>query len=81
VAEILRKKRQPFTGLEVIVRGKQAEEWPREYTDIVVEYVVRGQGVTRKAVERAIHLSETRYCPVMNSLKARISSSFRIVEE
>ncbi len=83
VVNILGKKRQPFHGVEVNVHGEQREEPPNVYTDIHVEYVVYGRGVSEKAVEQAIALSEEKYCSaaaMMNKV-AKITTSFRIVEE
>ncbi|HEY66010.1 MAG TPA: OsmC family protein [Caldilineae bacterium] len=80
VISILRKKRQKVTGFEVRVRGERAEEHPRIYTDIHVEYVVRGEDISPAAVERAIQLSEEKYCSASAMLgkAARITSSYRI---
>lgn len=83
IVNILGKKRQPFRGVEVNVQGEQREEPPNIYTDIHVEYVVYGKGVSEKAVEQAIALSEEKYCSaaaMMNKV-AKITTSFRIVEE
>lgn len=63
VLSILQKKREPVTGLEVHVDGQRAEEHPRVYTHIDVTYRVYGD-VKRESVERAIELSETKYCGV-----------------
>ncbi len=65
VISILRKKRQQVSGLNVEVRGRRVEEHPRVYDRIEVLYQVQGEEVDPKAVERAIKLSETRYCPVI----------------
>lgn len=83
VISILRKKRQPVTGYEVIVRGERAEEHPRVYTSIYVEHVVRGRGVSPDAVARAVELSDERYCPITAMLRpgTRLQSTYRIVEE
>jgi putative redox protein len=83
VAAILEKKRQAVTGLTVSARGERAADPPRVYTEIEVEYVVRGRGIRRKAVEDAIRLSEERYCSasVMLGKTAHITSSYRIEEE
>jgi putative redox protein len=82
VLSILRKKRQDVTGFEVHVRGQQAEDHPRVYTSITVEYVVRGRGIAPGAVARAITLSEYKYCPVHAMLRESvpIECSFRIEE-
>ncbi len=83
VVSILQKKRQPFTGLEVRVTAERAEEHPRVYTQIHLEYVVRGKGVDPQAVERSIELSQTKYCSAsaMLAKAAQITTSYRIVEE
>ena len=83
VMSILEKKRQEVTGLEVNARAERAEEPPRVYTDIEVEYVLRGRDIKPKAVEDAIRLSEEKYCSasVMLGKTARITTSYRIVEE
>jgi len=81
VVSVLRKKRQPFTGLQVRATAEQADEHPRVYTKIHLEYVVTGEGVDRRAVERAIELSQTKYCPAaaMLSKAAEITTSYHIV--
>lgn len=82
VISILEKKRQKVTGFEVHASGVRAEEHPRVYTDITLEYVVRGRGVDPQAVERAIELSEGKYCSVsgMLSKTAKITTTFRVEE-
>lgn len=83
VLEILRKKRQAVAGVEVCARAERAETPPRVYTEIHVEYVVRGRGITPKAVEAAIQLSTGKYCSATAMLgkAARITTSHRIEEE
>jgi putative redox protein len=83
VMNILEKKRQVVTGLEVTARAERADEPPRVYTKIDVEYVVRGRGVKQKAVEDAIRLSKQKYCSasVMLEKTAEITTSYRIVEQ
>ena len=83
VLAILRKMRQEVTAYEVTVRGTQAEEHPRVYTAITVEHIVTGRNVNADLVQRAVELSETRYCPVgaMVGKTARIAHTLRIVEE
>ena len=83
VMSILEKKRQVVTGLEVTARAERADEPPRVYTKIDVEYVVRGHSVKQKAVEDAIRLSKQKYCSasVMLEKTAEISTSYRVVEQ
>jgi putative redox protein len=82
VISILKKKRQDVTGFEVRAHGLRADDHPQVYTDITLEYVVRGHGVDPKAVARAIELSETKYCSVAGMLKrvASITTTYRVEE-
>ncbi len=83
VISIMQKKRQPFTGLKVKATAERAEEHPKVYTEIHLEFVVTGKGVDPQAVERSIELSQTKYCPAsaMLSKAVEITTSYRIVEE
>jgi putative redox protein len=82
VVDILQKQRQTVTALDVSVRAERAEQPPRVYTTIEVEYLIEGRDITSKAVERAIRLSEEKYCSasIMLGATARIVSSYRIEE-
>lgn len=64
VISILKKKRQDVTGLEITVEAERADTEPRIYTHIMVNYIVTGLNVDAAAVERAVELSETKYCSV-----------------
>jgi putative redox protein len=83
VISILRKKRQNITGLEMNIKGEKAESFPHVYKEVHIEYVVKGQGVEKEAVERAINLSLEKYCSVGATLgkTGKITHSYRIVEE
>ena len=82
VISILQKQRQEVHTFEVDVSGEQAADPPWPFVRIHVEYVIKGRGIDKAAVERAISLSETRYCSVWATLRARaeITSSYRIEE-
>jgi putative redox protein len=82
VISILAKKRQAVTAFEVRVHADQAAEHPRSFTRVLLEYRVTGTGVERDAVERAVELSETKYCPAQAMLRQAvpIESKITIVE-
>lgn len=77
VVSILRKKREPFTGLEVVAQAERASEHPKVYTQIKLIYRVRGQ-VTHKAMEDAVHLSKDKYCSVSAMLEKTAKIEFVI---
>ncbi len=83
VVSILKKKRQSFTSLQVKVSAERADEHPKVYTKIHLEFVVQGQEVKARAVARAIELSQTTYCPAaaMLSQAVDITTSYRVEGE
>lgn len=82
VVSTLRKMRQDVTDLHVNVRGARAEDYPQVYTAITVEYIVTGHNLRADAVERAVELSETKYCSVgaMLGKTATITHAIRLIE-
>ena len=83
VVSILQKKRQVITGVEVVVRGEQLDDYPKRFHRAELEYLVHGKDVDPRAVERAIELSATKYCSVQVTLApcVELHHSYRIVGE
>ncbi|HEY1264200.1 MAG TPA: OsmC family protein [Terriglobales bacterium] len=77
VASILRKKREPFTSLEVAARGERASTPPMVFTAIHLTYRVGGR-ISHKAVEDAVRLSEDKYCSVAAMLKKTAKITYQI---
>jgi putative redox protein len=79
---ILRKKKQHVSGLEINVRGEKSDTAPKIYKKVHIEYVIKGKGVEKEAVERAIDLSLEKYCSVGATLAkaGAITHSYKIVE-
>jgi len=79
VVEILRKQRQKFEGLEIIVAGERVSEPPRVYDKVHVEYRLKGKDLKEKSVQRAIQLSQDKYCSVSATLKAKSKVTYNHV--
>jgi putative redox protein len=73
VVNILRKKREPFTSLEVRAIAERADTFPKVYTEIRLIYRVGGP-ISQKSMEDAVHLSKEKYC----SVSAMIEHTSRI---
>jgi len=78
VVAILRKQRQPLTRCEVHAESERDLDPPWRFRKIEVVYRVWGNGVDPKAVERAIRLTEDKYCSVYATLKAAVELTSRV---
>lgn len=80
VVSILKKKRAQVDAFHIEFTAETADEHPQVFTRIHMEFVVRGRDVRPADVERAIELSETKYCAVSAMLRpaVAITHSYRI---
>lgn len=80
VVMILGRQRQDLVDLYVEVNGEQADTPPYAFTNIHLHYVVKGVELDPKKVERAIELSEEKYCSVAATIRgvAEITHSYEI---
>ena len=65
---------------EINISAELTEEHPKVFTKIDLEYVFYGDNIAEKDVERAIELSQTKYCGVTAMLKnaIEIKHSYKI---
>ncbi len=74
VISILMKKKEEVLSFEVAVHADRRDEHPQVFTSATIEYRVRGRNIARASVERAVELSETKYC----SAQAMLGKAFPI---
>ncbi len=79
VISILEKKRQIVTSYRVEIDGERPPqgEFPRPFLSIKVRHKLTGENLDPKAVDRAIQLSDEKYC----SISATLRQSPEIVTE
>lgn len=80
VVSILEKMRIPFDSFQVDIEGDRAEDHPKVFTEIRMNYRIWGKEIPREKFERAVTLSQERYCTVSNMLNktARITYQLEI---
>jgi len=79
VQAILERSRVPMTGLEVAVEGERAPGHPKRYTRIHLVFRVEGPAEEHQAkLERAVALSEEKFCSVLHSLRPDIEFAIQI---
>lgn len=77
IISILAKMRLEPSSFEMQVKGERAEDHPKRFTTVHIQYVLEGDLPEDKVV-RAIKLSKDKYCSVSHSLNAEITVSYMI---
>jgi putative redox protein len=83
VAVILKKKKIEVTNFELHLNADVAEEHPKVFTKIHIEFIFEGKNLKSTDIERAIELSQTKYCPITQMLKSsvEIKTSYKIIKQ
>jgi putative redox protein len=83
VISIMKKKKQDVTGLDINVEGQKAENYPKKFTDINIEFIIKGRNISEDALKKSIDLSMNKYCSVKATLEgsAKINYSYKIIQE
>jgi len=71
LVHILNRGRHPVTSLRTSLIGHRAEENPRRFTRIRLEFTLAGE-MQPEHVERAVQLSREKYCSVWNTFRQDI---------
>ena len=79
LVEILTKQREPLRDLQVLCSGENLSDPPYTFTKIHIHYMAYGP-VNPEKLEKAIQLSEDKYCSVISTLRLGIpvTSDFEI---
>ena len=80
VVAILKKKKIKLSNFELLLNAEVAEEHPKVFTKIHIEFIFQGNNLDSKQLERAIELSQKKYCPITQMLKSsvKITTSYKI---
>jgi putative redox protein len=77
VVSMLKKQRQDVERIEVALEAERAQNPPQVFSAVKVVYTVRGRKLNRALIERAVALSEDKYC----SATAMIRKSAAVTHE
>lgn len=80
---ILGKMRIDVRDFRIQLIGERAETQPRKFTKIKIVYHFWGRELPRKKLERAVQLSEDKYCSVTHTLNesVEIESEIKVHED
>jgi putative redox protein len=82
IVSILKKKNQDLTSFEINVNGERTKNYPKKFTYINLEFLVKGKNISEEAVKRAVDLSMNKYCSVKATLEgsAKVNFSYKIIQ-
>ncbi len=78
VVSILKKMRVTYQDLTISVEANMTEEHPKYYNEMKVIYHFWGENLPLDKLEKAVNLSEERYCGVSALYKLAIPVSFEV---
>ena len=81
VVHILKKGRHAVDDVQVEVKGERADTDPKVFTKIHLHFIVSGQGLAAKTVERAVQLSAEKYCSasiMLGKAGAQVTHDFEL---
>lgn len=83
VVSILKKMRVELDGFNVVVEGDLTDEHPKQFYKMHVIYEFTGKDLPLEKLQKAVSLSEERYCGVSALYKKAIelTSEIKIKEE
>jgi putative redox protein len=82
VVTTLKKMRQDLSHCETKINAERATDHPKVFTDIHIQFIVKGKDLDSKKVDKAITLSAEKYCSasIMLGETATITHDFKVIE-
>ena len=82
VVTTLKKMRQDLSHCETKINAERATDHPKVFTNIHIQFILKGQNLDEKKVDKAITLSAEKYCSasIMLGETATITHDFQIIE-
>jgi putative redox protein len=80
VIHILEKKRVKLEGIEIKLEAERADEHPRVFKKIKIEYIFQGKDLKDSDLKNAVELSADKYCSVSAMIRktAELDYSWKI---
>mgnify|MGYP003573632703 CR=1 FL=1 len=79
VASILGKMKMPYDKMTIEVAADLTDEHPRVYDRIHLKYILSGESLDRNKIEKAVALSQEKYCGVTAMLAKVAEIDYEIV--
>jgi putative redox protein len=78
VVSILKKMKVEFDDFSIEVEAEMTEEHPKHFNEMKVIYKFWGENLSKEKIEKAVSLSDEKYCGVSAVYKKAIEMSYEI---
>lgn len=79
VLSIIKKMRITLDDFKIDIEAENADEHPKVFTKITLNYRFYGQDLDKEKLEKAINLSQDRYCSVSAMLSKTADIEYKIL--
>ncbi|MGQ0721539.1 MAG: OsmC family protein [Candidatus Eiseniibacteriota bacterium] len=79
VVQVLAKRRRTFRTFEIELRADEASEHPMVFTRLRMTYRFEADDLPAEEIERAVRLSQEKYCSVNAMLRKAFPISWAVV--
>ena len=81
LVSLLKKMRINFDDLQIRVDGNVTQEHPKHFDHMHITYILKGKNIPREKVNKAIELSQEKYCGVSYTYRASVKISYDLIIE
>ena len=78
IVSLLNKMRVNFEKLNITVEGNTADDHPKKFLNAKIIYELTGKNIDRSKVDKAVSLSQEKYCSVSASYRASMAITYEI---
>ncbi len=79
VISIARKMRQDITSFDVELTGDLEDDFPKAYLGIHLIYKFKGNNLDPEKLDKAVNLSQDRYCGISATLRKALGITYEVV--
>ena len=79
IASLIKKMKIEVEDFDIHVKAEMTEEHPKYYKKIHIVYTFSGDNLNTKKIERAVELSQEKYCGISEMLRKSSELTYEIV--
>jgi putative redox protein len=78
VISLLKKMKVKYSDFKIVVNANLDDDHPKKYNSLLINFIIFGQNIEKDKIEKAVSLSEEKYCGVWATLKNNVKIDYNI---